>query len=63
MAQQYELMDFVRDKHTYLNRIDDLLKTLKVMHDAATARKLIWRSWTQFVAWYDLVPCPYMART
>ena len=44
IAQQYELMDFVRDKHTYLNRINDLLKTLKLMYDAATARNIIRQS-------------------
>lgn len=56
MAEQYELMDFVRDKHTYLNRIDALLSVLKLIHDETVARDYIWKSLTSEVAWYDIVP-------
>ena len=47
LEQQYELMDFVRDKHTYINRIDDLLKILKIINDMTNAHNLIWHSFNQ----------------
>jgi hypothetical protein len=60
LEQQYELMDFVRDKHTYLNRIDDLLKVLKLMYDAAHTRKLTWQFLNTSYAWYDILPCKWL---
>lgn len=33
LAEQYELMDFVRDKHTYYNRIDSLLTFFAKVHE------------------------------
>lgn len=47
LEQQYELMDFVRDKHTYINRIDDLLKILKLINDRTNAHNLIWQLMNQ----------------
>jgi hypothetical protein len=65
LAQQYELMDFVRDKHTYLNRIDDLLKVLKMIHDRVQARKLIWQALQpEFTwSWYLFMPITSPSKT
>ncbi len=47
LAQQYELMNFVRDNHTYINRIDTLLNVLHMIHELSDAHKLIWQTLTQ----------------
>ena len=43
LAQQYELMDFVRDRHTYVNRIDSLLDILEKINEMSKLHTLVWQ--------------------